>query len=580
MAVPPSPATSVPVNSAPTSVPTGPKEDNLSCQWSGCSERFETAEDLYNHLCDIHVGRKSTNNLCLTCAWGTCRTTTVKRDHITSHIRVHVPLKPHKCEFCGKAFKRPQDLKKHVKTHADDSVLLRSPEPDGTGRRQSGAAVSNSFFTETVSLEYEDSCKLWQGNQLHQYTTSAAMQPLAATAAQAYYGLGTYYPNNTGQNQVYYYQQHPQAAGQEAIAQAASAAAAHNEKKRSFDGVDQFFEDAKRHKLQPVYDGAMAQRLSALQFVPSTTGEGVDFNGHTTTVTAPPTTSAGQPFTLPSLRTKQDLIDADNFLTQLSANVYENSNGQQFPFRGNQAQSPHTPTQQQAQQHHDGAPAAQMGQNQAGTPALTPPTSNYTASASPATHHTTPPTVSPQASTASMYPSLPAVVTSSDVGNGYPAPVSAAPATSLGSTFESGERRRYSVGVLQRSKDVDMANYTDDQGNSEEQGGDPTKEISSSLIDPSLGALEGPPEKIPLERDSGIIMNLHSYVKSLLKEEEERESKQADQEGEPQQQDAPVDEDHQMIDAGNTDGSEAVKHGEEPTDAQALYPILKAVAAC
>ena len=39
----------------------------------------------------------------------------MKRDHITSHIRVHVPLKPHKCEFCQKAFKRPQDLKKHVK---------------------------------------------------------------------------------------------------------------------------------------------------------------------------------------------------------------------------------------------------------------------------------------------------------------------------------------------------------------------------------------------------------------------------------------------------------------------------------
>lgn len=81
-------------------------------------------------MCERHVGRKSTNNLNLTCQWGNCRTTTVKRDHITSHIRVHVPLKPHKCDFCGKAFKRPQDLKKHVKTHADDSVLLRSPEPN------------------------------------------------------------------------------------------------------------------------------------------------------------------------------------------------------------------------------------------------------------------------------------------------------------------------------------------------------------------------------------------------------------------------------------------------------------------
>ena len=84
-------------------------------------------------MCERHVGRKSTNNLNLTCQWGNCRTTTVKRDHITSHIRVHVPLKPHKCDFCGKAFKRPQDLKKHVKTHADDSVLLRSPEPNRGG---------------------------------------------------------------------------------------------------------------------------------------------------------------------------------------------------------------------------------------------------------------------------------------------------------------------------------------------------------------------------------------------------------------------------------------------------------------
>ena len=89
-------------------------------------------------MCERHVGRKSTNNLNLTCAWGQCNTTTVKRDHITSHIRVHVPLKPHKCDFCGKAFKRPQDLKKHVKTHADDSVLPRSPDPLGGPRQGPG----------------------------------------------------------------------------------------------------------------------------------------------------------------------------------------------------------------------------------------------------------------------------------------------------------------------------------------------------------------------------------------------------------------------------------------------------------
>ncbi len=81
------------------------------------------------------MGRKSTNNLNLVCQWNQCRTTTVKRDHITSHIRVHVPLKPHKCDFCGKSFKRPQDLKKHVKTHADDSVLVagRAPQQEPQG---------------------------------------------------------------------------------------------------------------------------------------------------------------------------------------------------------------------------------------------------------------------------------------------------------------------------------------------------------------------------------------------------------------------------------------------------------------
>lgn len=90
------------------------------CKWEGCTTVFGTPEALYDHLCDLHVGRKSSKNLNLTCLWENCGTTTVKRDHITSHLRVHVPLKPYHCELCPKLFKRPQDLKKHARVHADD----------------------------------------------------------------------------------------------------------------------------------------------------------------------------------------------------------------------------------------------------------------------------------------------------------------------------------------------------------------------------------------------------------------------------------------------------------------------------
>lgn len=114
--------------------PTGTQQ---TCKWSNpvCRELFQTPEDLYQHLTEVHVGRKSNNNLNLTCRWEQCNTTVIKRDHITSHLRVHVALKPHTCPKCQKSFKRPQDLKKHIKTHADDS-----------GAGQGGAHGANGAY--------------------------------------------------------------------------------------------------------------------------------------------------------------------------------------------------------------------------------------------------------------------------------------------------------------------------------------------------------------------------------------------------------------------------------------------------
>ncbi|KAH3680382.1 hypothetical protein WICPIJ_008298 [Wickerhamomyces pijperi] len=125
----------------------------LHCKWGECKEMFDDVELLYNHLCDEHVGRKSNRNLSLKCNWSDCNVQTVKRDHITSHIRVHIPLKPFVCTTCTKKFKRPQDLKKHVKTHATDNI-----RKTGIRGRVRKSSITNSElqsnFDSLLSMDY------------------------------------------------------------------------------------------------------------------------------------------------------------------------------------------------------------------------------------------------------------------------------------------------------------------------------------------------------------------------------------------------------------------------------------------
>lgn len=254
---------------------------SINCHWGTCTAQAPSPEELYNHVCDEHIGRKSTNNLNLTCAWGNCRITTVKRDHITSHIRVHVPLKPHACKSCGKAFKRPQDLKKHVKTHADDSVLLRTPELTPEPYHSSGDSGSGHDSPRSNSVEYG----------LHSPKSMAEANPRVAAAAPVDYHTHSQYAYVNGVQAVYPEQY---------------------SKKRAYDDdyANHFFEDAKRSRIEPVYNPAMAQRLSALDPY-------ISDSWYMDQATYNPANTVA----LPALRTKQDLLEIDQWLYALSGTV-------------------------------------------------------------------------------------------------------------------------------------------------------------------------------------------------------------------------------------------------------------------
>jgi len=339
---------------------TSSTNDNLTCQWQGCGERCDSAELLYDHVCERHVGRKSTNNLNLTCQWGNCRTTTVKRDHITSHIRVHVPLKPHKCDFCGKAFKRPQDLKKHVKTHADDSVLMNSPQPGANARANGG----NGLGPQNGKREYPS----------HSPSDPEAYL-VARLTASSYYGgndqmnpYPNYQPQMGGPNGAAHYQPNgAQYAGYGSVSYPNNNVQdiqSMDTRRRAIEALNDFLGDIKRRAIDPSSYYDVGQRLQSNSLpLPVASGNGYNtgynnqsnsYGGFNTASLIDafsnsgynvsgatggsgnggngganvhgPMAQHGYSLPLPNARSKGDLQDIDRFLEQLQATVYETSN--------------------------------------------------------------------------------------------------------------------------------------------------------------------------------------------------------------------------------------------------------------
>ncbi|KAK9365974.1 hypothetical protein V1509DRAFT_631241 [Lipomyces kononenkoae] len=459
----------------------------MMCQWGTCNDRFENAEDLYNHLCDFHVGRKSTNNLCLTCAWGNCRTSTVKRDHITSHLRVHVPLKPHRCDFCSKPFKRPQDLKKHVKTHADDDSVFFSAPDDSLSRQKMPSH-------QPWKLSRENSAPTGEEHPQYSVAPSGLNYTHHATAAPPPFDFPPYHLPHNDTSSMYYPpplpppQQQPQlqpttSYGYTGVHETQqpglfnppqhAAQADLPRSKRALDTANDFFEDIKRHRIAPVYNQDVVSRLSALEALvgitppppslPLPPPPSTDY-----LPSAPTSASAGYPAippqphysgpqppqlqqpptplahtTLPALRTKQDILETDHFLNQLSSSIYHSA-------------PPHSTTSSYSAAPQQLAPSYHATTQQPLPQTTTPFTPINAAEAQPSHHqsmpvsqsghYSHPPPFATTSTATGIYPALPAVATA---GTSYHA--SSQPHPALASRFDVDPTRRFSVGTLQKT---------------------------------------------------------------------------------------------------------------------------------
>jgi hypothetical protein len=298
--------------------------------------------------------------------------------------------------------------------------------------------------------------------------------------------------------------------------------AAYDTRKRNYDALNEFFGDAKRRQIDPTSYAQVGQRLMALQGLPihggglseyiQTAPSLVSVDGHHGGHHAPmPQHQYALP--LPSLRTKNDLMNIDQFLEQMQSTVYESSNaaaaagiqqpGAHYTHAGVNFRTSQSPPQTSLHglghmNHHVSSPhvTAPMMQshsaqsNSSGTPALTPPSSSvsYTSGHSPVSSHGYSP-VSRHSSTASAaYPSLPSV------SLGYSPHSTTAPTSTLGTNFDIDSRRRYSGGMLQRSALAATMDSSDDSPTPSPKP--PTHTIIrtevTNNIDPALSGVNSP----------------------------------------------------------------------------------------
>ncbi|KAF9527731.1 hypothetical protein CPB83DRAFT_792626 [Crepidotus variabilis] len=247
------------------------------CQWQDCAQGFSDPETLYNHLCNDHIGRKSTNNLCLTCKWKDCGTSCAKRDHITSHLRVHTPLKPHVCEICKKSFKRPQDLKKHEKIHTEEhhqqhkhSKAITVVDPayvsrvrGDSGARSSDGKISKSMTPTAAGVRTIPAPR----SKSHSSSPSDGVHFSLLPTPSPELGHSSAHPHSHQSHSSHdMFMPNQNLPSWEVLRNDPSSATTGSKRPHDSYNVDDFFSDMKKRRVTPSYDPRMAERLTHMAY--------------------------------------------------------------------------------------------------------------------------------------------------------------------------------------------------------------------------------------------------------------------------------------------------------------------------
>ncbi|XBW38297.1 hypothetical protein QEN19_003886 [Hanseniaspora menglaensis] len=126
----------------------------VTCLWKNCNIVLPDAKLLLHHIREDHIGRRHAAEHKYRCEWGDCQhAVAYKRDHLVSHVMVHIPLRNFACSSCEKKFKRSHDLKKHLKIHLNKSLKKR--KSNGKHKSQQSflpqpSSHSKEEFPETI----------------------------------------------------------------------------------------------------------------------------------------------------------------------------------------------------------------------------------------------------------------------------------------------------------------------------------------------------------------------------------------------------------------------------------------------